>query len=343
MMASLFAVSYSLALGRPTPNHIPAAVVGNPLSHPAVVRAIETATDGGLDLHPYASTSEAEHEIAEQQIYAAVVLVGPRPRLLIASAASTSVARLLQQAATRIPPSAGPLRVVDLYPLPTSDPEGLVSFYITIAATILGFVTMFQLRANAPGLSFRAWLNCIAALAVCGGLALALISDPILKALHGPFLELWAALGAEIAAARSGTRRPVAPSRRRCCRPSTASSVASSPTEPQWRRSAMQCTSATTSTLSRSSSRRGGSCARWRRCYLRGLGDASRQPSSRSSIAVLLLVDALFSLRSRRLRWLRRSVGHAWGRGLHGGRVDRAGATLREALLDCGAEAAGAQ
>jgi hypothetical protein len=202
IMSSVFAVSYSLALGRPTPHHIPAAVIGDPASHPAIVRALEAGTRDGLDLRRYASTSEAERMIAEQRIYAALVLSTAHPRLLVASAAGTSVARLLEQAAVGVPPSAGgPLDVIDLHPLPPSDPEGLVSFYVTLAATILGFVTMFQLRANAPGLSLRAWLACVAGLAAIGGLVLTLIVDPLIGALHGPFLELWAALAAEVAAA----------------------------------------------------------------------------------------------------------------------------------------------
>ena len=37
---------------------------------------------------------------------------------------------------------------------------------MTQASSILGFVTMFQLRANAPGLKFRDWLAAIAALLI---------------------------------------------------------------------------------------------------------------------------------------------------------------------------------
>lgn len=64
---------------------------------------------------------------------------------------------------------------------------------------ILGFVTMFQLRANAPGLKFRDWLAAIAMLAIAGGLVLAVVVDPLIGALHGPFPELWLALAAEVA------------------------------------------------------------------------------------------------------------------------------------------------
>jgi hypothetical protein len=122
--------------------------------------------------------------------------------LFVASAASTSVARVLEQAAQKVPTWAGgPLQIVDLHPLPPTDPQGLASFYATLAATTLGFVTMFQLRANAESLSLRAWLVCIVVLALVGGLVLVLITDPLLKALRGPFPELWAVLAAEVAAA----------------------------------------------------------------------------------------------------------------------------------------------
>lgn len=202
VMASVFAVSYSLALGRPVPHHVPTAIVGSPASRPALVSALEAATRDGLDLRTYGSLSRVERMIGTQRIYGALVLDRSPPRLLVASAAGTSVARLLEQAALQVPPRAGgPLRVVDVHPLPPRDPEGLVSFYVTLAATILGFVTMFQLRANAPGLTLRAWLTCIATLASLGGLVVALVSDPLIGALRGPFGELWAALAAEIAVA----------------------------------------------------------------------------------------------------------------------------------------------
>jgi FtsH-binding integral membrane protein len=201
-MVAIFAVSYTLALGRPTPHDIPAGVVGDTGRRPGTIRALQDAAGSGLSLTRYASLARAKHAIDEQRVYAVLVLTGSRPRLFVASAAGTSVARVLEQAAQAVPARAGgPLQVIDLHPLPPTDPQGLVSFYVTLAATILGFVTMFQLRANASGMSLRAWLVCIVVLALVGGLVLALVTDPVLKALRGPFPELWAALAAEVAAA----------------------------------------------------------------------------------------------------------------------------------------------
>lgn len=201
-MAGLFALSYSLALGRPTPHDIPAGIVGPPAAHRRLIASLQAQTKGALAFAAYSSAADASKAIGEQRIYAALVLDRSPPQLLIASAAGTSLARVLEQAATTTTESAGvPLAVVDLYPLPAHDPQGLVSFYVTLAATILGFVTMFQLRANAKGLSLCAWLGCIATVAVLGGLLLATITDPVIGALRGAFLELWAALSAQVAVA----------------------------------------------------------------------------------------------------------------------------------------------
>jgi hypothetical protein len=201
-MVSIFAVSYTVALGRPTPHDIPAGVVGDPARRPGLLRALEGATQNGLRVTRYASLARARRAIDEQRIYAVLTLKRSAARLFVASAAGTSVARVLEQAAQAVPSRiGGPLRIVDLHPLPPTDPLGLASFYVTLAATILGFVTMFQLRANAGSLSLRAWLTCIVVLALVGGLVLTLITDPLLNALRGPFLELWAALAAEVGAA----------------------------------------------------------------------------------------------------------------------------------------------
>jgi hypothetical protein len=201
-MASIFAVSYTVALARPTPHNIPAGVVGDPAHRPGVLAALEGATQKGLRVTPYASLARARRAIDEQRVYAVLTLTRSEPRLFVASAAGTSVARVLEQAAQAVPSRiGGPLRIVDLHPLPPTDPLGLAAFYATLAATILGFVTMFQLRANAGSLSLRAWLICIVVLALVGGLVLTLITDQLLNALRGPFPELWAALAAEVGAA----------------------------------------------------------------------------------------------------------------------------------------------
>lgn len=200
-MVSLFAVSYSLALGRPTPHNVPIGVVGSPAAAPRVMKALQTVAPGGLRLLPYPSRRAAVSALANQRIYGVLVFDRRPTELLYASAAGSSVARLLQEAALQAANSGTRVALRDLHPLPAGDPSGLVSFYVTLAATILGFVTMFQLRANASPLSLRAWLGCVLILAVTGGLMLSVVAGPIIGALRGPFAVLWATLAAQIAVA----------------------------------------------------------------------------------------------------------------------------------------------
>ncbi|GII25010.1 DUF3533 domain-containing protein [Planosporangium mesophilum] len=206
LMASLFVASYSIALGRPVPRHVPTGIVGDQAREPALVEALQQATGGGLDLRPYPSVPAVTAAMNRQVISAALVLEPGRPRLLVCSACGASVAQILMRAAEQVneqlaPGAAPPLRVTDVRPLPLNDPLGLVSFYVSIAATVLGFVGVFQLRQHAPHLSLREWLAVIAVLALVGGFSLTLVVDPLLHALDGPFLELWAGLAAQIAVA----------------------------------------------------------------------------------------------------------------------------------------------
>jgi hypothetical protein len=202
LVAALFCTAYSLALGRATPHHLAVGLVGRPAERPALVGALERATGRGLAFRRYSSLVAAQTAIDRQTEYAALVLGPGAPRLLLSSASGGSVAQVLEQAAARASHELGePIPIVNLHPLPRGDPLGLVEFYAALAASIVGFVLMFQLRANAPGISLGGWLALIAVLGVAGGLVLALVVDPLMKALPGPFPELWYALGTEMAVA----------------------------------------------------------------------------------------------------------------------------------------------
>jgi hypothetical protein len=203
VMGSLFVISYSLALGRPAPHEISAALVGDPSqADRALFADIEGQLHSTLRLHRYSNEESARQALLHQRVYVALVLTDTPPRMLIASAAGASVARVLTAAAQGGSTQAGrPLDVQDVRPLPPDDPQGLVAFYVTLAATVLGFVSIFQLRAHARGFSLGAWLGFIASLALVAGLALALLAGPVMGSLHGMLLELWTILALEIAAA----------------------------------------------------------------------------------------------------------------------------------------------
>lgn len=197
LMASSFVAAYTIALGRPSPRHLPVGVVGAP---PAQLLDELQSRPNEFELHTYPSRASAIEAVNQQQITAVIDATGASPELLLSTASDPSSTRALT-ALDQTSPGRFLLPIVDLHPLPPSDPFGLATFYLVIAATLLGFVSMFQLRANVKTLTLRRWLVCVGALAVVGGAALSGVAGPLLGALHAPFGELWLLVSMQIAVA----------------------------------------------------------------------------------------------------------------------------------------------
>ncbi len=201
-MGSLFVFSYIDALGRPVARRITTAVVGSAPERGPFVSALETAASKGLILRSYPTRRAAQRAIDRQEVYLALVFGASSTRsvtVLLSSASGPSVARVLSTALPQAANSARTaLAIRDTHPLPSQDPSGLASFYLTIGATILGFVTTFQLRANARPLPLPPWLAFTGGLAVIGSLVLVSVVKGVLHALPVPFFEGWGVLALQM-------------------------------------------------------------------------------------------------------------------------------------------------
>jgi hypothetical protein len=198
-MGCLFLTTYSLALGDPVPHRIDAGIVGNPATQPKTVDAVQGVAGGTLAFRAYPSVSVALHAIDEQRVYAALDLTSSRPTLYVASAAGASVARVLEKI-TGVDPS---VRVVDAHPLASRDPNGVDLFYLMLVATIIGFLTVFQVTANAPDLALRHHVAFYLALALAASLALTVVDDVLLHRLHLRNVEEWGILALHLLAVSS--------------------------------------------------------------------------------------------------------------------------------------------
>jgi hypothetical protein len=202
MLGGLFVTSYGLALGHPEPHRIDGVIAGDPAAEPELVAGLEKALHGTLVLRPVPSPGVARRELLEQRAYAGLVLGANPPELLVASATGASVARLLRQATEQVEAGTGrQILVVDVRPLSPKDPQGLVMFYAMLAATIAGFLLTFQLRANASGLTLRAWVGFALGGALLGGLTISVIAGPVLGALGDRVGVLWAIVSTQMAIA----------------------------------------------------------------------------------------------------------------------------------------------
>jgi hypothetical protein len=201
LMGCLFVTSYSLALGDPVPHQIDAALIGNRSANVRTVGVVERVAHGKLIFRPYSSVASALQGLDHQQIYAALDLTSSRPTLYVESAAGTSVARVLEEIYA-IDPA---VRVVDTHPVALDDPNGLDIFYLLLVTTIVGFVTVFQVRAQVEGLQLRHHVTFVLCLAFAGSLVLSLVDGPLLHRPAGVYPEEWGILALQLLAVASFT------------------------------------------------------------------------------------------------------------------------------------------
>ncbi|WP_431038157.1 ABC transporter permease [Streptomyces sp. P6-2-1] len=192
--AGLFAGSYTYQMAKPTPRHVPVAVVGEHRWPQGLrfVDGMERALDAGLSLHTYRDYGSAREAIEEQKVFAVLSRDGERARLDLSGASGASVAQLLAEAAPKVGEETGtPVTVRDVNPLQSGDPRGLALFYISLAAVIVGFVGAIQLSVHARGLDPLERIACTAGYALLGGFTIAAVVDWWLGALHLPFTQSW--------------------------------------------------------------------------------------------------------------------------------------------------------
>lgn len=199
VLGSLFVTTYSLALGDPVPHHIKAALIGDPGASPQTIAAVDKVADDKLVFERYSTVSGALNAVSQQNVYAALDLASPSPTLYVASAAGASVARVLEKVDV-VDPS---VRVVDTHPLAGDDPNGLDIFYLMLVATIVGMVTVFQVRGQAPELQLRHHISFVIGLALLASSVLTLVDGPLLHRPAALYPEEWGILAVHVLAVSS--------------------------------------------------------------------------------------------------------------------------------------------
>ena len=98
---TLFVASYGIALGDPTPRNLPIGVVGDASFAQDVGAVFDAAGIGTFTTETFASTSDADDALTQQQVFA-IVERGPGDELdvVVSSASGASVAQLIEQSRT---------------------------------------------------------------------------------------------------------------------------------------------------------------------------------------------------------------------------------------------------
>lgn len=197
--AGLFAGSYTYAMADPAPRHVPTAFVGESHSQQErseFVQGMEKALGSSLDLRYYRSQESAEEAVEAQRVFAIVRITGPNQvEVDVSSASGASVAEVLLKSAPKVGDKVGvSVTTRDVKPLDKGDPRGLVIFYISLAAVIIGFIGAIQLSVHARELNPPERIAFTIAYALLGGFVIAAMVDWVLGAVRLPFVHSWAIL-----------------------------------------------------------------------------------------------------------------------------------------------------
>ena len=178
------------------PRDLPVGVTGAP----AAVRAVEQGLareEGAFDIHRYRNEVVARSAIRDRDVYGAFVAGPDGATVLTASAASPSVATLLQQAAA-LAAGGAPPRVVDVVPASADDPRGAGLSASVLPLVLAGMLVALLARALVPPGPRR--ILALVAGAVLAGLTAVVIVQAWLGVLDGGWLANAAVLSLTVLA-----------------------------------------------------------------------------------------------------------------------------------------------
>jgi hypothetical protein len=166
---------------KPTPHNVPLGFVG-----PRADAAALTSQFGdALTVRAYPSEHAARQAIEQRQIYGVLIDRHSQGELVVASAASPTVAQLLRQA---VAPSRPTVQVRDVAPISSNDPHGAVIGLLVLPLISVSFAAVLAL--GALRLRRSAYLAALGAYALLGGVIVTSIVKFGFGALPGSFAAL---------------------------------------------------------------------------------------------------------------------------------------------------------
>jgi hypothetical protein len=164
--------AFTWGAARSAPRDLPIGVTGPAPAVGAIQQHLAQPGDA-FNVHVYPDEGAARQALADRNVYGAVVAAPAGLTVLTASAASPTVAQLLQRAiASPVAPDAGgtgaaaQARVVDVVPADPQDPRGVVLSSAVLPLVIVGVLTaLIVLSASRSPLGQASGLVLAAAIA----------------------------------------------------------------------------------------------------------------------------------------------------------------------------------
>ena len=199
LVAAVALAAFAWPAASARPRHVPLGLAGPPAATARIAAAL-AREPGAFDARRYPGPGAARRAIEHRAVAAAIVAPpgAGRPALLIASAASPTLAQLLPQALSEAAPHP---RITDVVPADPDDPRGAAFGAVVLPLVLAGMLTGVLMSTLAPAGPARA--AAVVASAALTGLAGVALAEGALGILPGPWAANAAALGATVLAIAS--------------------------------------------------------------------------------------------------------------------------------------------
>lgn len=183
-----FATNYIGALHAPKPHHVKVAIVGAPAATARLARALEARPKNGFAVSQLVSVAQARRLVAARRIAGAYVPGANKPTVIVATAASPSLANVLEAALPQVATSQnGPPAVDDVRPLPPDNASEIPNYFFLIICSLGGFLGVTALGFVAPTLPEWRRVAILAAASLLAPLIAYLIGGPGYGTFDGSF------------------------------------------------------------------------------------------------------------------------------------------------------------
>ncbi|MEU4097838.1 ABC transporter permease [Streptomyces sp. NPDC026673] len=227
LVISLAVMAYAWPASRVAPRDLPVGIVGTSTAGQNAVEGLERSRPGGFDFHLYPDQASARSAIKAREIYGAFVVTRGSFTVLQATAASTSVAQLLDASGRQLAAAASEsaaigttasargtfvastsgkkkkeakaaakvtVKTVDVVPISADDPRGVVFSSALLPLTMCGILIASLLAMS--NFHMPGWRRVLELIAACAatGFGAYLVAQGILGALPHEHVATWSAL-----------------------------------------------------------------------------------------------------------------------------------------------------
>jgi hypothetical protein len=152
-LSAALATNYIGAFHAPKPHHVKVAIVGAVASTAPLAHELSLTPPTGFDVSQLASASQARRLVDEQKLAGAYLPSAHPPTLIVATAASASLAGFTEATFRQVAAARDrPLAIDDVRPLPASNPSEAPNYFFIIICTLGGLLTVGALGLVAPTL-----------------------------------------------------------------------------------------------------------------------------------------------------------------------------------------------